>query len=114
LASMSEADRNGVGRAFLELPHAPSEPSYHGMVISGKGELWLGDYPGPEALLPNPLQRMRLWTLFGPNGVRNRRVQSPPGYRLMAVEDGRVRPDAGQPHTRGLRYGLRRGETSTV
>jgi hypothetical protein len=50
----------------------------------------LGDYPGPEALPPNPVPTPRVWTLIASDGTRVRRVRTAPGFRVESVRDGLV------------------------
>jgi hypothetical protein len=87
LQSLPRNVRDQFGQDFRELPYSHTEPAYYDLVVSSAGTIWLGDYPGPEALLPQPALRPRLWTLFGPDGARRRLIYSPPGFELKAVRD---------------------------
>jgi len=86
--SLAKNVRDQFGQDLGELPYSHTEPAYYDLVVSSGGMIWLGDYPGPEALLPEPAPKPRLWTLFGPDGVRLRLIYSPPGFALRAVQSG--------------------------
>jgi hypothetical protein len=88
LQSVPENERAQFGADLRELSYSQAAPAYHGLVVSSAGTIWLGDYPGPEALSPQPALRPRMWTVFGRDGVRRRLIQSPPGFELKAVRNG--------------------------
>lgn len=88
IQSMAKNVGDQFGRDLAEFPYSHTEPAYYSLVVSSDGVIWLGDYPGPEALLPEPALKPRLWTLFGPDGVRQRLIYSPPGFALRAVQGG--------------------------
>jgi hypothetical protein len=88
LESLPKNEQAQFGQDLRQLSYSQTEPAYYGLVVSSAGVVWLGDYPGPEALLPQPALRPRTWTLFGPDGVRRRLIHSPPGFELKAVRNG--------------------------
>jgi hypothetical protein len=90
LESIPEEERAAAGETLRDLPHAADEPAYHGLIVSSAGVIWLGDYPGPEALPPNPVPTPRVWTLIASDGTRVRRVRTAPGFRVESVRDGLV------------------------
>lgn len=82
--------REQIGPALRAIPHSPTQPAYHGLVVSSDGVIWLGDYPGPEATSPEAVPQERTWTLIDADGVRRRTVRTPAGFTVMAVRDGLV------------------------
>jgi len=90
LEPMHEAQRAPARAALSAMPHAEVEPAYYDLVVSSDGMAWVGDYPGPEALLPQNPGPTREWILIDRTGAVTEVVTTPPGFRLVAVEGDRL------------------------
>lgn len=88
ISTMPEEEQAAYAATIRDFPHSPTEPAYWDLVASPDGALWLGDYPGPEFLGPNPPVMPKTWTIIRDDGVRVRRIVGPPGFTLEAVRDG--------------------------
>lgn len=88
ISTMPEDERAAYEETIRAFPHSPTEPAYYDLVGSPDGALWLGDYPGPEFLGPNPPVWPKTWTIIRDDGVRLRRIVGPPGFTLEALRDG--------------------------
>lgn len=90
LEPLPESQRAQARTALSSMPYAPLEPAYYDLVVSSDGLTWVGDYPGPEALLPQNPGPARDWILVDPTGAVTEVVTTPPGFRLMTVEEDRL------------------------
>ncbi len=91
LSSVPQEQANLLRDRLASLPFAPERPT-HAEIFSGSdGSLWVGEYPGPEAEIP-PGRRLapRRWMVFGADGLLRERVETPVGFRPMALADGLV------------------------
>ena len=88
--SLPEAQRE-QGRAQLGgMPYSPTEPAYYDLVVADNGAVWVGDYPGHAFRTlgtPGPARR---WIVIDSTGTLTEVVETPPGFQLMAVADGRA------------------------
>ena len=85
-----EAQRAQARARFGAMLYSPTEPAYFELVVAADGAIWLGDYPGPEFLLLETRGPARRWVVIDSTGTLTEVVETPPGFRLMAVTDDRA------------------------
>ncbi len=85
LAQMPEAQR-GAARALAEnMPRADVAPALEDIIGSAEGEVWVGEYPGPEMVIPGARMPERQWLVFAPEGELRATLRTPTGFRLHFV-----------------------------
>lgn len=83
--------RGPMRERITGIPFAPQAPTHAEILVSPSGDMWLGEYPGPEAQLPTGATLpARRWVLFGPDGAMKERIETPPGFLPLALEAERV------------------------
>ncbi len=88
LAQVPAEQRDAMRDQLETIPHAPRHPALWDLVGSDAGELWVGDYPGPPRRGQRPPARD--WMVLDADGEARRVVQTPEGFRLVTVREGRV------------------------
>ena len=84
-ASIPEDQRAQARSALSQLPWNRRAPAYQDILASDVGELWVGDYPDPTPSyleLPPPA---RQWLVFGASGDLSATVETPEGFRPLAL-----------------------------
>lgn len=85
LEEMPEAQRPQMRAMFERLPKADRLPPYEDLIGSDAGDLWVGGYVGPERAMPDFRDPVRPWLVFDPAGALQASLQSPEGFRPLAV-----------------------------
>ena len=85
-----EAQRAQARAMFEAMPYSPTEPAYWDLVVADDGAIWVGDYPGMEFRMLETAGPARRWIVIDSTGTLTEVVETPPGFRLMAVADGRA------------------------
>jgi len=83
-------ERLQAREVLVDVPNSAIAPAYHELIISSSGTVWVGNYPGPEALIPETPGPARSWLLLDADGLLAGSVTTPAGFTLMAVQDDRV------------------------
>jgi hypothetical protein len=84
-ASVPEPAREQARAVFAELPKSDTEPAFEDVLASPDGELWVGEYPGPEMALDGARSPQREWLVFDSLGALMARVSTPVGFRPLSV-----------------------------
>ncbi len=72
------------------MPHADQMPAHTRVLTSPDGDMWVGEYPGPEAEIPNGPKPALTWMVFSPFGVLEERVQTPEAFVPYFLAEGLV------------------------
>jgi len=91
LQDISPEQRAAARRQLESLPHADHAPPYLDLMATEQGEVWIGTYPGPEALLPTGARRSsRSWIVVAPDGGLRERVITPVGFKPLLLTSQRI------------------------
>lgn len=89
-AALPEAARARAREIFREVPRSETYPAFEDVLASPEGELWVGEYRGPEMVLPGARSPERDWLVFDSRGVAVGRVTTPAGFQPLHVATNEV------------------------
>ena len=84
-AALPEAARPQARAMLARIPQSDSEPAYENILSAPDGELWVGEYRGPEMALPGARSPVREWMVLDDGGVLQARVSTPLGFQPLYV-----------------------------
>ena len=90
LAATPEAQRAAAQAMVNEIPVADRVPSHSELFYLESGEVWVGEYPGPEEIIPTVRPRARKWIVFDDRGALVSTVETPEGFTPHAVAEDRI------------------------
>lgn len=90
IQAVPEEQRAATRTRFETLPFSDEQPPYLDLLSTDQGEVWVGDYPGPEALLPEGPKEPRTWIVIAPDGQLRERIRTPAGFEPLLLTDQRV------------------------
>jgi len=88
LAGVPEAARGPQRELFRGLPHGDTVPPYEDLLVSDRGELWVGEYMGAQAAADAGRVPSLRWLVFDGGGALSATARTPEGFRLHAVSGG--------------------------
>lgn len=84
-ATLPEAARSEARAMLAEIPRSDHQPAFEDVLVSPAGEVWVGEYRGPEMALPGARSPSREWLIFDPAGVLKARLRTPVGFQPLRV-----------------------------
>jgi hypothetical protein len=84
-ASMPDAARPQARAMLAEIPRSDQQPAFEDVLSSPSGEIWIGEYRGPEMALPGARSPSRGWLIFDREGVLTASVKTPMGFQPLYV-----------------------------
>ena len=85
-----EAARGRVRDLFAEIPYPERFPPYEDLIVSTDGYLWIGEYLGPEQMMPETRSPGQTWQIFDPDGAWLGAVKTPEGLDVLLIEEAEV------------------------
>jgi len=79
-----------LGRRFDGGRFARTLPPYSGMLVDPDGNLWVEEFRWPTRDDRSPVTGPARWSVFGPEGFWLGNVETPPGFILRKVTEGRA------------------------
>jgi len=89
-SAVPEAQREMVRDVLSSVPHAEATPIYDDLIASDEGDLWVGLYEAPVLTEGVARYARRTWLVFDREGAPRATLETPEGFRLHAVRDGRA------------------------
>jgi len=94
LAEMPPQQADVFQGVFESMPQPERFPAYADLLVSDRGEIWVGDYPGQLGLLglgdSPPRMPQRSWQVLGADGLVKAMVATPEGFVPHAVLEGLI------------------------
>ena len=90
LETLPEADRAPARTLIDDVPRAEMEPAYWEILTSDEGDLWTGSYLSREVRDLDAPYPARQWIIFDASGALIATAETPPGFKLMAVQGDRA------------------------
>jgi hypothetical protein len=90
LAATPEPQRAAASAMVEKIPVADRVPSHSELFYLESGEIWVGEYPGPEEIIPTVRPRARKWIVFDDQGTLVSTVETPDGFTPHAVTEDRI------------------------
>jgi len=86
LASQLFPEQKALGRDVLsERLWSPRAPAYQDVLASGRGEIWIGEYPDPTAGYLELPPSARRWLIFQASGELIAALETPTGFQPLAL-----------------------------
>jgi hypothetical protein len=90
VATVPEVDRARTRQSLLDIPRKDEEAPYEDILTSDQGLFWVGNPEGPEADFLGMPPPPRRWLIFDSTGILTATLETPAGFRPMAIQSDRV------------------------